>query len=87
MAARTRRTTTRRAASIEVTVAQPAQDAVTIRLKPGSTVDDALKAAGFHDDLEAMLAGVRVDNQEAKLGQRLRNGQLITISPNVEGGS
>ena len=71
---------------IEVILAELAQDAKTIRLKPGATVKDALVAAGYTENLEATMAGVRVDNQEVELTTRLRNGQVIFISPNVEGG-
>lgn len=53
-----------------------------VEIEDGSTVRDALEAAGVNTNVAKQL---RVDMQEATLDTVVRNNQMVYVVPNIKG--
>lgn len=75
-------------AFIEVAVTTLGKDTVTLRLKKGASLADALVAAGHGaDSLANLVSSARVNRAPADLGQTMKDGDEIMVAPNVKGGA
>ena len=70
------------AGTIQVYVGEVGGELKPYRLSTSATAKDALDKAGLEDG----HGDLWVDDAPGKPEQRLRNGQVVTIIPKVEGG-
>lgn len=69
---------------ISVQVTRSNQSAISVDIKEGETVAHALDAAGMHlKDTES----IRVNQKEAKIDTKLKNGDRIVLAKNIAGGA
>lgn len=73
--------------TITVSIAKLGEPVRDIQLPNGSTLKDALQAAGYEvaNNRDA-TEGVRLSGRQAGLNDALTHGDFITVSPRVQGG-
>ena len=72
---------------VNVSLMKMSQGVSDLRLPWGATLETALVEGGLGDQsLQSILEGVRVNGRPAELTQKLKEGDFITVSPQVKGG-
>lgn len=73
--------------TITVSVAVLGANVRDIELPAGSTLKDALGAAGYDvANNKEIMEGVRLNGQQAGLNDPITHGAFVTVSPRVQGG-
>ena len=73
------------AAKISVTVCELMKDLKVMKVSKGATVEDVLIAAGLKKE-GMKLEHLRVNGEVAKLSDKVKADDVITLVPQVEGG-
>ena len=73
---------------MQVSVAKLSEGVLSVRLRRGGSVRDALLKAGFTEEqLPSRASNLRVNGEQAKLDATLHAGDFITVTAPVEGGN
>lgn len=72
---------------ITVSLMKLSQGVEDLKLPAGSTLEAALVKGGLGEtSLGQILEGVRVNGRSAELATKLKDGDFITVAPQVKGG-
>lgn len=72
---------------ITVSLMKMSQGVQDLKLPAGASLATALTAGGLGEtSLNSVLEGVRVNGRSAELDTKLKEGDFITVQPQVKGG-